>query len=215
SRALKKIKARRGRPRTIVDCPWSKWAKTRRINQLKRLQERLKPGEILVYEDEVDIHLNPKIGLDWMNRGTQKEVLTPGQNKKRYLAGAVNAETGELVVVEGDRKNSDLFLKLLEKLKRKYPQAKRIYVILDNYRIHSSKIVNAALANHLSNMALQFLPPYCPNENRIERIWKDLHDQVTRNHRHPTLAELMMDVRRFVKRYNRRRKRIYQLQFAA
>ena len=39
-----------------------------------------------------------------MNRGTQKEVLTPGQNKKRYLAGMVNAVTGELTVVEGDRK---------------------------------------------------------------------------------------------------------------
>ncbi len=215
SRALKTIRARRGRPRPTVGCPWSKWAKTRRINQLKRLQEGLKPGEILVYEDEVDIHLNPKIGLDWMNCGTQKEVLTPGQNKKRYLAGALNADTGELVVAEGDRKNSDLFLKLLEKLKRKYADAKRIYVILDNYRIHSSKIVNAALAHHLNNITLKFLPPYCPNENRIERVWKDLHDQVTRNHRHPVLDKLMKDVRSFVKRYNRRRKKQYQLQLAA
>ena len=215
SRALKKIKARRGHPRPTVGCPWSKHAKTRRINQLKRLQENLKPGEILVYEDEVDIHLNPKIGLDWMNRGTQKEVLTPGQNKKRYLAGAVNAETGELTVAEGDQKNSDLFLKLLEKLKQKYQTAKRIYVILDNYRIHSSKIVNAALGHHLNNIKLEFLPPYCPNENRIERIWKDLHDQVTRNHRHPTLKELMKDVRKFVKRYNRKRNRMFQSQIAA
>lgn len=150
-----------------------------------------------------------------MNCGTQKEVLTPGQNKKRYLAGALNADTGELVVVEGERKNSDLFLKLLEKLNQKYADAKRIYVILDNYRIHSSKIVNAALANHLSNITLEFLPPYCPSENRIERVWKDLHDEVTRNHRHPIIQDLMKDVRSFVKRYNRRRKRKYQLQLAA
>ena len=57
---MSRAKARRGRPRPIVGCPWSKQAKTRRINQLRRLQENLKPGEILVYEDEVDIHLNPK-----------------------------------------------------------------------------------------------------------------------------------------------------------
>jgi len=150
-----------------------------------------------------------------MNCGTQKEVLTPGQNRKRYLAGALNAETGELIVVEGERKNSDLFLKLLEKLKRKYADAKQIYVILDNYRIHSSKIVNAALAHHLSNITLEFLPPYCPNENRIERVWKDLHDEVTRNHRHPTLDGLIKDVRSFVKRYNRQTKQNYQLQLAA
>ena len=105
SRALQKIKARRGRPRPTVGCPWSKSAKTHRINQLNRIRANLKPGEILVYEDEVDIHLNPKIGLDWMNCGKQKEVLTPGQNKKRYLAGALNANAGELIVVEGDKKN--------------------------------------------------------------------------------------------------------------
>jgi transposase len=204
SRALKKIKARRGRPRPTVGCPWSKWAKTRRINQLKRLRDGLGPGEVLLYEDEVDIHLNPKIGLDWMNCGTQKEVLTPGQNRKKYLAGALNPESGELIVVQGDKKNSDLFLKLLEKLKRHYPHAKRIYLILDNYRIHSSKIVNAALSHHLSNISLEFLPPYCPNENKIERVWKDLHDQVTRNHRHKNLKDLIKDVRNFIKRYNRR-----------
>jgi len=43
---------------------------------------------VAVYEDEVDIHLNPKIGLDWMGLGQQKEVVTPGKNVKRYLAGA-------------------------------------------------------------------------------------------------------------------------------
>lgn len=215
SRALKMIKARRGRPRPTVGCPWSKWAKTRRINKLKRIREGLKRGEILVYEDEVDIHLNPKLGLDWMNRGTQKEVLTPGQNKKRYLAGAIEPTTGKLVIVEGERKNSDLFLKLLEKLQKTWPNAKRIYLILDNYRIHSSKIVNAALAHHLSNITLEFLPPYCPNENRIERVWKDLHDQVTRNHRHKSLDDLMKDVRSFVRRYNRNAKKRLKNQLAA
>ena len=215
SRALQKIKARRGRPRPTVGCPWSKSAKTHRINQLNRIRANLKPGEILVYEDEVDIHLNPKIGLDWMNCGKQKEVLTPGQNKKRYLAGALNANAGELIVVEGDKKNSDLFLKLLEQLKRTYPKATKIYVILDNYRIHSSNIVKAALSHHLRKISLQFLPPYCPNENRIERVWKDLHDEVTRNHRHPKLEDLMKDVWKFVKRYNQRKKTNQNLQLAA
>ena len=95
SRALKKIGARRGRPRPTVGCPWSKAAKTRRINAINKLRTNCKANEIIVYEDEVDIHLNPKIGMDWMNRGHQKEVLTPGQNQKRYLAGALNPETGE------------------------------------------------------------------------------------------------------------------------
>ena len=119
--------------------------------------------------------------MDWMNRGRQKEVLSPEQNGKRYLAGEQNPETGELTIVEGNRKKSDLFLRSLESLLDQYPNAKRIHVILDNYRIHSSRIVQATLTHRLKKISLEFLPPYCPNENKIERVWKDLHDEV--NHR--------------------------------
>jgi transposase len=41
---------------------------------------------------------------------------------------------------------------------------------------------------------LHFLPPYCPDHNRIERLWKDLHDNVTRNHRCSTMDQLMQHV---------------------
>ena len=51
---------------------------------------------------------------------------------------------------------------------------------------------------------LHFLPPYCPDHNRIERIWKDLHDNVTRNHRCTTMDELMAEVRSYLTARNRR-----------
>src|SRR5262249_21456276 len=62
SRALALIKARRGNPRPTVKCPWHPAAKTRRLNQIARLLASLPRQEVAVYEDEVDIHLNPKIG---------------------------------------------------------------------------------------------------------------------------------------------------------
>ena len=85
--ALRRIGARRGRPKPTVGCPWSPQAKTRRLRTIWWLVTHLPPDEVAVYEDEVDIHLNPKIGLDWMVRGQQKKVPTPGKNQKRYLAG--------------------------------------------------------------------------------------------------------------------------------
>src|SRR5947209_7871919 len=97
SRALALVKARRGRPRPTVGCPWAKAAKTRRLNAIRHLLATLPRGHIAVYEDEVDIHLNPKIGLDWMVRGQQKQVRTPGQNAKRYLAGALDTRSGQLL----------------------------------------------------------------------------------------------------------------------
>jgi transposase len=205
SRALKQIGARRGRPRPVVRCPWPKRAKNRRMRDIQALLDDLPPEEVAVYQDEVDVHLNPKIGLDWMNRGQQKEVVTPGKNRKRYLAGAMNAKEGLLTVVEGEGKNSWLFVGLLGALVEDYPLATRIHVILDNCRIHDSKITQRAVSLYGGRIVLHFLPPYCPDENKIERLWKDLHDEVTRNHNCRTMAELMRNVRRFIRRRSLRR----------
>src|SRR5215471_3388374 len=99
SRALAAIKARRAQPRPRVLCPWAKARKTRRLNYLKSLIATLPRKERIFYEDEVDIHLNPKIGLDWMGYGQQKDALTPGKNEKRYLAGALDVRTGVILWV--------------------------------------------------------------------------------------------------------------------
>jgi transposase len=40
----------------------------------------------------------------------------------------------------------------------------------------------AWIAQHGRRLELRFLPPYRPNQNRIERTWLDLHANVTRNH---------------------------------
>ena len=204
SRALALVKARRGRPRPTVGCPWAKAAKTRRLNAIRDRLAALPRGHVAVYEDEVDIHLNPKIGLDWMGRGQQKEVKTPGQNVKRYLAGALDARTGQLHWVEGLRKTSALFLDLLEHLLQVYAQAPVIHVVLDNYRIHDSKIVQAALRWWGGRIRLHFLPPYCPNDNKIERVWQDLHANVTRNHTCRTMTALMREVRYYLHKRNRK-----------
>jgi transposase len=205
SRALALIQARRGRPRPRVRCPWPKAAQTRRLNRIRTLLQTLPRGHVAVYEDEVDVHLNPKIGLDWMGLGQQKEVMTPGKNQKRYLAGALEARTGRVIWVEGERKTSALFLDLLDKLLASYPQAKVIHVVLDNYRIHKSDIVHAALAGYLrGRIDLQFLPTYSPDHNRIERVWQDLHANVTRNHRCPDMPTLMREVRYYLHKRNRK-----------
>ncbi len=208
SRALARIQARRGRPKQTVGCPWGPAAKTRRLNRIGQVLATLPRRERAFYEDEVDIHLNPKIGLDWMVRGQQKEVRTPGKNEKRYLAGALDVRTGVLTWVEGTRKTSYLFLDLLDRLLQQHPQAKRVHLILDNYRIHSSEIVHAALQGYLAGrVVLHFLPPYCPDDNRIERVWQDLHANVTRNHRCATMAALMHQVRYYLRKRNRNKLR--------
>jgi hypothetical protein len=85
-----------------------------------------------------------------------------------------------------------------------YPNAKRIHIILDNYGIHDSLQVRLALKSaSAAKFELHLLPPYCPDHNRIERIWKGLHDNVTCDHR-CTMDEFMAEVRRYLAARNRR-----------
>lgn len=207
SRALRLIGARRGRPKPTVACPWPEEEKQQCLQSIQKLQTELPPNEVVVWEDEIDIHLNPKIGDDWMLRGQQKSVLTPGRNEKRYLAGAQEAQTKELIVVEGRRKTTALFVLLLWELTQRFSKAERIHVILDNYGIHTTRIVKECLATPIGQkLQLHFLPPYCPDNNRIERTWEDLHANVTRNHRCSTMSKLMKHVRTYIQRHNRKSK---------
>jgi transposase len=210
-RLLRRLGVRLNRPKPTVDCPWPKRRRIRRLRAIQRLIDNLAPDEVALYLDEVDIHLNPKVGPDWTLTGNQKYVRTPGCNEKRYLAGALNPKTNKLTWVEGDRKNSLLFLELVYKLVTKtYPKARRIHLVLDNYGIHNSQQVRLALKSPAaSRVTLHFLPPYCPDHNRIERLWKDLHDNVTRNHRCAGMEELMTEARFYLNARNRSRRHKY------
>jgi transposase len=204
-RMLHDLRARWGMARPIVQCPWSRGRKQARLRTIRRQLASLGPGEVAYYEAEGDIHLNPRIGRDWMLPRQQKLVVTPGQNTKRYVAGALAVTGRELVVVDGVRKNSDLFIALLERLRAAHPRAPRIHLVLDNYVIHRSARVQRYVEGLEGRVVLHFLPPYCPDENLIERLWREVHANVTRNHRCRTMDELMRRVWWYLRSEARRR----------
>jgi hypothetical protein len=166
-----------------------------KLARIRAIVEGLLPTEALFFADELDIHLLAKIGYEWMLRGTQTEVMTPGTNRKHYLAGALNFMTGRMLAVTADRKNRWLFIDLLKLIDRRCPAAKftRIYVVCDNYRIHTATAVAAWLTAH-PRFELVFLPSYCPQANPIERAFGDVHDKCTRNHKRTQIGEVVSDV---------------------
>lgn len=184
---------RRARPTWPIADP----RKARRMRAIRSARRRASASDEVFYVDEADIDLNPRIGPAWTPRGVQPAIATPGQTRKRYVAGALNARTGRVLWVEYPAKNSELFLRLMEALSKAYRQARRLYVILDNYRIHDSRVVQSWLARHPRVKRL-FQPTYHPWVNRSERLWKQLHDTVTRNHRCKNLDPLINAVRRFM-----------------
>lgn len=204
-RALSRIGARLGCPKPIVLCPWPRERRERVLAAIRRLEARASADEPVLYSDEIDIHLNPKIGRDWMLRGRQRRIVTPGKNEKFYVAGALDVRTGRLHTTGAARKNADLFCQLLWLLATRFRRARRVHLIVDNYGIHKARRTLKMLAELRDRIVLHFLPPYCPDANRIERVWQDLHANVTRNHRCKTMSKLLDNVRAYVDAYVWRR----------
>ena len=205
-RALAGIGARLGMPKPIVLCPWKRDAREARLAEIRALEKSASATEPVLYLDEVDVHLNPKIGRDWMLPGKQRRIVTPGKNKKFYLAGALDVRTGVLHTTGAERKNAGLFCDLLELLDKSYGRRVRhIHIILDNYGIHSARATLRLLEALKGRIVLHFLPPYCPDANRIERVWQDFHANVTRNHRCKTMNSLLANAREYLDAYVWRR----------
>jgi len=204
-RVLAHLGARLGTPKPIVLCPWPRDARKQRLAEIRALEAGATVDEPVLYSDEVDVHLNPKIGRDWMLPGQQRRVLTPGKNKKFYLAGALDVRTGALHTTGEPRKGAALFCSLLALLAERYPKAQRVHLIVDNYGIHSAHATRRQLEALGGRIVLHFLPPYCPDANRIERVWQDLHANVTRNHRCKTLTRLLDNARTYLEAYVWRR----------
>jgi putative transposase len=173
-----------------------------RVEKLARIRhtlETLGKRAVVLFADELDIHLLPKVGSQWMPQGETVQIVTPGQNQKHYLAGALELKTGQIVHCVGLRKTNALFRALLERLDGLYPKAKftTVYVVVDNYGIHKAKAVERWLVAHPRFQVL-FLPTYCPKANPIERAFADVHDKCTRNHQRKRIEELVGDVERHV-----------------
>ena len=166
-----------------------------KLRKIRRLISSLPAHETAVFQDEVDINLNPKIGACWMVRGEQAEVVTPGNNEKRYLAGSLHWRTGRLLLsAPGRRRNADLFVAHLDDLRRRLRGYRVIHVVCDNARFHNCGKVQAFLARYEGRIVLHFLPKYAPETNPIERVWWHLHDTLTRNHRCLSIEELLEEV---------------------
>jgi hypothetical protein len=189
------------RPRPVVGLRDPEYE--HKIQRIQRLLRELPADETVVFQDEVDVHLNPKIGSCWMPRGEQAEVLTPGDNDKRHIAGSIHWRTGTLLLsAPGPRRNAELFVAHLDDLCRRLRGYRIIHVICDNARFHNCRAVRACLERHRGRVMLHYLPTRAPQSNPIERVWWHLHETITRNHRCQSLQELLDEVYAWAQQQN-------------
>jgi transposase len=108
--------------------------------------------------------------------------------------GAVNVGTGRLVHQMSETFNAMTFLDFLKNLLSFRTGSKIIHLILDNSRYHHAKLLEPWLDEHKKEIALDFLPPYSPQLNPIERVWKQARQKATHNRYFPALSDLVQAV---------------------
>ena len=162
-----------------------------RLRKIRALLRDLPDDETAVFEDEVDLALNPEIGCMWMERGRQAEVVTPGDNDKCYLAGSLHWRTGLLITTVGPKRDAELFVRHLEDLLSRLRRYKKVHVICDNAKFHTARVVQEFYARHRDRLEFHPLPKYAPECNPVERVWWRLHEAITRNHTCQDLRELV------------------------
>lgn len=177
------------RPRPVLRRPDAE--RQARLDKIRAVLRELPDDETAVFEDEVDLTLNPPLGCMWMERGQQAEVVTPGDNEKCYLAGSLHWRTGLLLTTVGPHRDAALFVRHLEDLLSRLRRYKKIHVICDNAKFHTSRLVQEFYARHQDRLEFHPLPRYAPECNPVERVWWRLHEAITRNHQCQDLRELV------------------------
>ena len=124
------------------------------------------------------------------SRGIRSCCRARPTRKSVALFGAVRVGDGRLVTQQEKTFDSSSFQSFLKQLLRHLRNGRKIVVVLDNARYHHAKILQPWLWEHRSVLTLDFLPPYSPDLNPVERVWKMTRRLCTHNRYFATLEEV-------------------------
>jgi len=156
---------------------------------------------ILLFADAAEVSLLPTLTRCWSRIGQQRVVLTPGVHAPKYGdGGAVDPVSGRTVHILHPRRTSRGFRRLLAAISRAFelpahPQ-RRIVLFVDNDQAHHTWAVQRLLSKYPTRIQLEWLPPYSPELNPQEDIWRHLRRRVTHNYYFGELG-LLLDAVRF------------------
>ena len=159
------------------------------IKKLRRLAAR--DNLDLWFEDECHFQQHGSCCTMWIPpEDVDPVVLHAPTRKSLGIFGAVCIDNGRLVVSQENKFDAITFLSFLKQLLRHRRKDRMMVLILDNARWHHAKLLRPWLREHRHVLRLDFLPPYSPELNPIERVWKLTRRLCTHNRYFPALGEL-------------------------
>jgi transposase len=159
--------------------------------------------QILLFLDPMHQIHNNENDFSWQFKGKEftKQIKANTGRRRMNIVGAINPVTLEpTVIITEENCCEELIQAFLLEVKQQYKEADTICIILDNARYQRAYSVKD-LADKL-NINLIFLPPYCPNLNLIERLWKFFKKKVMKNKYYQSFKEFEEIVFNFFKHFD-------------
>lgn len=141
-----------------------------------------------MYQDESSFYQSGTIHAKWARKGSKPILKIYGTYSRLNVFGVINPITGQSHFQYIKRLNADCFISYLKAIRREYPNANRIFLIIDNAPGHRAKKVDNFLKEE-SSIKIVKLPPYSPDLNPIETVWREVKKDVVYN----TFYSLMND----------------------
>lgn len=131
------------------------------------------PQWVVLVSDEARIIWETMTHRAWLPKGKKTIIKTTRKREAQSFIGFLNLKTHEPHLYPIAWQNQSQIIPVLKKIKRRYP-GKHICLIWDNARWHHGKILKAHLATNkpFQNFHLINFPPYAPDTNPQEKIWK-------------------------------------------
>lgn len=137
---------------------------------------------LIFTSDECRIVWESEIRRLWLPKGQKTIIKVERKRKAQSFIGFLNLQTGEELLYRLAWQKQDEIIPVLETLVKKYPN-RRICIIWDNARFHHGKKLKAKLGTTLKRIHLINLPPYAPDHNPQEHVWKYGKDKLANSQR--------------------------------
>jgi transposase len=149
------------------------------LAEYEKFRSELSEDETICFIDGVHPTHNVQPAYGWIKRGMRKEIPGNTGRSRLNLSGIIDVITHNVLVQEDPVLNAESTIRFFQKIEEAYPEKRKIHVFCDNAPYYRNKEVKLYLET--SKISLHFLPPYSPNLNPIERLWKWMKERVIYN----------------------------------
>lgn len=149
------------------------------LSGYEKLRAGLGADETICFMDGVHPTHNVQPAYGWIKKGVRKEIPSNTGRERLNLSGIIDVISHNIVIQEDQTLNGESTIRFFKKIEEVYPSKRKIHVFCDNASYYRNKAVKQYLKT--SKVCLHFLPPYSPNLNPIERLWKWMKERVIYN----------------------------------